>query len=60
MILAIHERCAALIERGVPATLIEELDHSGVLRAREHTPPDASDGIGEIRDEMLRRLEGLS
>jgi V/A-type H+-transporting ATPase subunit A len=59
MVLAIHERCTALIEGGVPATLIEELDYADVLRAREHTPPDASDGIGGIRDEMLHRLEGL-
>ena len=59
MIIAIYERCSSLIEGGVPASLIEELDYSDVLRAREHTAPDAADGIGEIRDEMLHRLEEL-
>jgi V/A-type H+-transporting ATPase subunit A len=59
MVLAIYERCTSLIENGVPASLIEELDYSDVFGAREHTAPDAADGIAEIRDEMLHRLEGL-
>ena len=59
MVLAIHERCITLVDAGVPASLIEELDYSTVLRAREHSAPDDAAGIGEIRDEMLHRLEEL-
>jgi V/A-type H+-transporting ATPase subunit A len=59
MVLSIYERCTSLVDGGVPVSLIEELDYSSVLRAREHTLPDDAAGIGEIRDEMLHRLEGL-
>ena len=55
--LAVVDACAALVERGVLATEIEELDFSAVLRAAQECPPDGVAEVLEHRDRMLRILE---
>jgi V/A-type H+-transporting ATPase subunit A len=58
-VLAVVERCEALVDSGVPATSIEELDFGPLIRARDETAPDDVDGCRHFRDMMLDRLEVL-
>jgi V/A-type H+-transporting ATPase subunit A len=57
--LAIHDRCLRLVERGVPAALIEALDLTPVTRARENAPPDGDEEVHEIRKRALVELGEL-
>jgi V/A-type H+/Na+-transporting ATPase subunit A len=45
---------------GVPATVVEELDFSPLLRARDDTAQDDLAGIRARRDTVLTNLRGLS
>ncbi len=58
MVLSVVECCHGLIERGVPATVIEELDFGPVVRAREEAPDAAA--VADRRDTMLHRLAALA
>jgi V/A-type H+-transporting ATPase subunit A len=58
MVLAVHDRCLALVEGGLPASAIEEIDFSAVIRARDETGPDDDTGVNRIRDDVLARMEG--
>jgi V/A-type H+-transporting ATPase subunit A len=46
LVLGIHERCVALLDRGVAYSSLEGVDLSPVTRARDDTPPA---GAGEVR-----------
>jgi V/A-type H+-transporting ATPase subunit A len=59
MVLDVGDACDRLVQRGVPATTIEELDLSGVLRCREETGPHDVAGVRARRDEVLARLGAL-
>ena len=59
LVLRVIERCLALVERGVPATALEELDFGPVTRARDETPPDGAEGVTEIQERMLTLLGSL-
>jgi V/A-type H+-transporting ATPase subunit A len=59
-ILAIHDRCRELLDRGVPASLLEEVDMGPILRAREQVTPDAPALIAAVRDAVLDRLEATA
>jgi V/A-type H+-transporting ATPase subunit A len=56
MVLAVHERCLALVEGGLPASAIEEIDLTAVIRARDETGPDDDAGVTRLRDEVLARM----
>jgi V/A-type H+-transporting ATPase subunit A len=56
MVLAVHDRCLALVEGGLPASAIEEIDLSAVIRARDETGPDDDAGVTRLRDEVLARM----
>ena len=58
-VLAVVDRCDALVERGVAAAEIEELDFSPVLRAASDTPPEDVDGVVSRREQMMSVLDGL-
>jgi V/A-type H+-transporting ATPase subunit A len=60
MVLDVAQACDRLIEQGVPATTLEELDLSDVVRAREETGPQDAAGVGARRDQVLARLEALA
>jgi V/A-type H+-transporting ATPase subunit A len=60
MMLDIFDTCQSLVHRGVPASLIEEVDLSDAVRIRDRTGPDETGPIEEVRAEMLRRLEDLA
>jgi V/A-type H+-transporting ATPase subunit A len=56
-ILAVADRCLALADSSVPPAVLEELDFSPVLRAREEAAtPDA---VAACERVMLARLDGL-
>jgi V/A-type H+-transporting ATPase subunit A len=56
MVLAVHERCLELVEGGLPASAIEEIDLTAVTRARDEAGPDDAEGVDRLRDEVLARL----
>jgi V/A-type H+-transporting ATPase subunit A len=59
-VLAVVDRCQELVEAGVPATVLEEVDFSALVRARSDTGPDDAPGVTKLRDELLDRLGELS
>ncbi len=58
-VLAVVDRCLELVQSGVAAATIEELDFGPLIRARNDTRPDDAQGVAERRDAALRRLEEL-
>ncbi|HYA68139.1 MAG TPA: V-type ATP synthase subunit A [Acidimicrobiales bacterium] len=60
MVLAIYDRSIALIDGGLPASVIEELDLSGVTRARDEFGPDDAEAVSARRDELLDVLGRLT
>jgi hypothetical protein len=60
MVLAIHDRALDLASRGVGAARIEALDLSDAARARDRLAPDDADGLAELRERLLERMEALA
>jgi V/A-type H+-transporting ATPase subunit A len=56
-VLTVVDRCQALVDSGVPATAIEELDFGPLLRAREECGPDDVDGCRRHQAAMLDQLD---
>jgi len=59
MVLAVHDRCLALVEGGVPSSVVEEVDLSGVTRVRDEVGPGDAAGVESRRDEVLAVLKAL-
>ena len=59
-VLAIHDRARELVDAGVPASIIEEVDLAPIVRVREQAGPDDADTVVKARDEVLARLEELA
>ncbi|HUY40395.1 MAG TPA: V-type ATP synthase subunit A [Candidatus Dormibacteraeota bacterium] len=59
MVLAVHDRCLAQVDGGLPASVVEELDLSGVTRVRDEVGPADAQGVSRRRDEILEMLDGL-
>ena len=59
LVLALHDRAVELVEKGVSADRIEQLDFSEATRARETTGPDEAEPIDELRGRLLAHLGGL-
>ncbi|MFC4463627.1 V-type ATP synthase subunit A [Streptomyces xiangluensis] len=55
-VLAVADRCRELVDSGVPAASVEEVDFGPLLRAREDTGPHDAAGVAARRDTMLARL----
>lgn len=60
MVLAVYERALDLLERGVSAAAVEELDYSGVTRVRDEVGPDDAAGVERRRDEVLASMAALA
>ncbi len=60
MVLAVHDRCLALVDGGLPASVVEEFDLTAVTRARDETGPDDAAGVVRLRDEVLARIADAS
>ncbi len=56
-VLAVYDRIRELVDQGVPVSMIEEIDFSPMLRAREEASPDDPSPIEEARDAILGQLE---
>jgi len=59
MVLGVVDTCQRLVERGVPATVIEEFDFGPLIRIRDEVGPTDTDTVATRRDEVLRDLEEL-
>jgi V/A-type H+-transporting ATPase subunit A len=59
LVLALHDRALRLVERGIPAARIEQLDLAAATRARDETPPDGAGAVNEIKDRLLTELGEL-
>ncbi|MCQ9179411.1 V-type ATP synthase subunit A [Streptomyces sp. IBSBF 2953] len=55
-VLAVVDRCRELVDSGVPAASVEEVDFGPLLRAREDTGPHDATGVAARRDAMLSQL----
>jgi V/A-type H+/Na+-transporting ATPase subunit A len=58
-VMQVHGRCEELVRGGVPASMIEELDMSPLVRAKEDGPPDDTGAAAAARDRVLALLEAL-
>ncbi|MFI8089508.1 V-type ATP synthase subunit A [Streptomyces sp. NPDC086080] len=58
-VLAVADRCRALVDAGVPASTVEETDFGPMLRAREDTGPHDAAGVAQRREAMLARLGAI-
>ena len=58
-VLQVHDHCLELIRAKVPASLIEEVDMSPLVRAKEAGGPDDVAAADSARDRVLAQLEGL-
>ncbi|MEI5613826.1 V-type ATP synthase subunit A [Streptomyces brasiliscabiei] len=56
-VLAVADRCGDLVDEGVPAASVEEIDFGPLLRAREDTGPHDGTGVRARRDSMLAELD---
>jgi V/A-type H+-transporting ATPase subunit A len=59
MVSSVFECCERLVEHGVSAATIEEVDFGPVVRAREEVGTDDADGVRAIAARMLHELEAL-
>jgi V/A-type H+-transporting ATPase subunit A len=59
-VLAVVDRCRELVETGVAAAAVEEVDFGPLLRAREDAGPNDAAVVSTRRDAMLATLAGLT
>jgi V/A-type H+-transporting ATPase subunit A len=59
MLLDVVDACQRLVERGVPAASVEEVDFSPAVRAREEVGAEDVEAVAARRDEVLARLARL-
>ena len=55
-VLLVHDRCLELIDRGLPASLLEAVDFTPLLRACEDAGPDDVDTVTKRGDQVLAAL----
>jgi V/A-type H+-transporting ATPase subunit A len=60
LVLAVYDRCTALVDGGVPAAVIEELDLARVARVRDETGPTDAAGVLAAQREILAALEKVA
>ena len=58
-VLQVHDRCLQLVQSRVPASAIEEVDMSSLVRAKDAGGPDDVTAATGARDGILARLEAL-
>lgn len=59
VVLAVHDRCLEVVDDGRPASAVEAVDFSPLIRAREDAGPDDAAGVRSGGDVVLRQLEKL-
>ncbi|MFB7507339.1 V-type ATP synthase subunit A [Streptomyces broussonetiae] len=58
--LTVIDRCLELVDSGSPADVVEAVDFSPLLRARETAGPAETDPVEAARDTVLDRLKGVT
>ena len=59
LVLDVHDRLSALVDRGAPIAQVEAFDLEPLLRARYDTPPDGVVDVERIGRDLLAALNGL-
>ena len=59
LVLRTIDRCRELVEKGVAASVIEEVDFSSLTRARDATGPNAAAAVERVFEALAPRLRGL-
>ena len=59
-VLRLHDASTTIAAGGVPSSLVEDLDDSPLIRAKDTTAPDDAAGITAIAELVLADLEGLA
>ena len=59
LVLDVHDRLAALLERGVGIAQVDSFDLLPVLRARYDTPPDGATDVERIGRELIGALDAF-
>jgi len=59
-VLSVADACQRLVEAGVPASAVEEVDFGPLVRTREDTGPDDGDGVRTRCAAVTTRLEELT
>ena len=59
-VLRVHDVALAVAAAGVPASVIEGLDYSSLVRAKDTTAPDDAAAVTSVCEEVLVELEGLA
>jgi V/A-type H+-transporting ATPase subunit A len=59
LVLSVVDACRELVDDGVPATMVEEVDFGRVVRAREETGPDDDQAVRDRLPEIIRLLHTL-
>ena len=60
LVLGVHHRLLALLERGVGSDAIDALDLTPLLSARYETPPDGAGDVKRIEQQLTAVLDGIS
>lgn len=60
LVLAVSDRCLALVEAGLPVSAVEEFDFAPVTRAGDATGPDDAQAVLQLRADVLAALDGLA
>ena len=60
LVLDVVDACRQLVDGGVAAATIEEVDFSAVTRARDSTPPDGANEVAGVFTEIASKLRGLA
>ena len=58
-VLAVHDRTVELVDAGVDADTVEQLDFSPLLRAAEEVGSDDAGGVAELAGKQLGALDAL-
>jgi V/A-type H+-transporting ATPase subunit A len=59
-VFSVVDRCRELVDAGVPAATVEEVDFGPLIRARDETGPDDRAGVARHARATLSRLEELT
>jgi V/A-type H+-transporting ATPase subunit A len=55
-VLVVHDRCLDLISQGLPASMLQDVDFSPLIRARDDAGPGDVDTVTRRRDQVLAAL----
>jgi V/A-type H+-transporting ATPase subunit A len=58
-VLQVHDRCIELVRAGVPASLIEGVDMSALVRAKNESGPHDTGAATGARDHVFAQLEAI-